>query len=60
MKKNQYASVGLLLFLLLAGIKVASYHMERNVAEAAMYYYQFSQDIRLTGEGFAIEDELMR
>lgn len=60
MKKKQYASVGLLLFLLLAGIKVASYHMERNVAEAAMYYYQFSQDIRLTGEGFAIEDELMR
>ena len=60
MKKKLYASVGLLLFLLLAGIKVASYHMERNVAEAAVYYSQFPQDIQLTGEGFALEDELMR
>lgn len=60
MKKKLYASVGLLLFLLLASIKVVLHHMERNVVEAAMYYTQFSQDIRLTGEGFAVEDELMR
>ena len=60
MKKKTYVRIGLLLVVLVAGIKLASHRMESNVDAAAMNYSQFPEEFTLTGKGFVVDDELMR
>lgn len=63
MKKSMYVGIGLLAILLVVvGIRQVSLRTRSNTkAEVtATSHTKFPKDIRLTGEGFVIDDELIR
>lgn len=60
MKKKMYVRIALVLVVIIAGIKLASFHMKNDVDIATFNYTQFPKEFTLTGKGFVVDDELMR
>lgn len=61
MKKKNCITISLGVLVLLVSVKVVFMHKKKETDDASVVYYsQFPQNFQLTGEGFVIENELMR